>query len=134
MCSALAGSSHLLMSDQTFSKSKMSEKSRKKTRVPRFRNRAEEAAFWDAHSPLEFEDEWEEMELKFARPLIHVFQFESDAETLDRLSNIARSRQMRLSDLMNEWLRERLEAEEAKPGKGPAPQKGRWKAATATEE
>jgi len=87
---------------------KKREETRKK--IPRFKSREEEAAFWDTHSPLEY-GEWEEVELKVARPLIHTLAVRLDARTIDRLAAVARKKGIGPSTLARMWLLERLEQE-----------------------
>jgi hypothetical protein len=42
----------------------------KTKRIPKFASIEEEAVFWDTHDTTEFEDEFEEVEVVFADPLI----------------------------------------------------------------
>lgn len=37
--------------------------------IPAFRSHEEEAEFWDTHSPLDFPEEFEDVDVKFATPL-----------------------------------------------------------------
>ena len=84
------------------------EETRKK--IPRFKSREEEAEFWDTHSPLEY-GEWEEVELKVARPLAHTLTVRLDARTIDRLATAGRKKGIGPSTLVRMWLLERLEQE-----------------------
>ena len=84
------------------------EETRKK--IPRFKSREEEAEFWDTHSPLEY-GEWEEVELKVARPLTHTLAVRLDARTIDRLASAARKKGLGPSTLARMWLLERLDQE-----------------------
>jgi len=84
------------------------EETRKK--IPRFKSREEEAEFWDTHSPLEYGD-WEEVELKVARPLIHTLAVRLDARTIDRLAAAARKKGLGPSTLARMWLLENLDRE-----------------------
>lgn len=79
-------------------------------KIPRFRNREEEAEFWDTHSPLEY-GEWEEVELKVARPLSHTLAVRLDARTIDRLAQVARKKGLGPSTLARMWLLEHLDQE-----------------------
>lgn len=38
------------------------------TKIPRFKTYEEEAEFWDTHSPEDFPDEFEEIQVQFAPP------------------------------------------------------------------
>jgi hypothetical protein len=90
-------------------------KSKETKRIPKFKTLEEEAAFWDTHSPLEFEDEWVEVKrINVARPLRHFFELELDAKLLTRLTALSRKRELSLSELLRGWIEERLTAEEAR--------------------
>jgi hypothetical protein len=80
-----------------------------RSRIPRFKNREEEAEFWETHSTTEFEDEFEEVKLKVARPLSHILAVRLDARTIDRLAEIGRAKGLGPSTLARMWLLERLE-------------------------
>ena len=84
---------------------------RRKSRIPRFKSREEEADFWDAHSTTEFEDEFVEVQLKVSRPLIHTLAVRMDAKTIDRLAAVGRKKGIGPSTLARMWLLERLEQE-----------------------
>jgi len=82
----------------------------KPKKIPRFKSREEEADFWDTHSPLEY-GEWEEVELKVARPLNHILAVRMDAKTIDRLAAVGRKKGIGPSTLARMWLLERLDKE-----------------------
>jgi hypothetical protein len=80
-----------------------------RSRIPRFKSREEEAQFWETHSTTEFEDEFEEVKLKVARPLGHILAVRLDARTIDRLAEVGRAKGLGPSTLARMWLLERLE-------------------------
>ena len=80
-----------------------------KSRIPRFKTLEEEAQFWETHDTTEFEDEFVEVELKVARPLIHTLVVRLDARTIDRLAAAARKKGLGPSTLARMWLLERLD-------------------------
>jgi len=82
-----------------------------RSRIPRFKSREEEAQFWETHSTTEFEDEFEEVKLKVARPLSHILAVRLDARTIDRLAEVGRAKGLGPSTLARMWLLERLEQE-----------------------
>jgi len=82
-----------------------------KSRIPRFKNLDEEADFWDTHSTTEFEDEFVEVKMEVARPLIHTLAVRMDAKTIDRLAAVGRKKGIGPSTLARMWLLERLEQE-----------------------
>ncbi len=82
-------------------------------RIPVFASREEEARFWDTHSPLDYPEEFEEVEdLRFARPLNHVLTIRLDARVSERLAQVGRRKGLGSSTLARMWLLERLEGEE----------------------
>ncbi len=82
-----------------------------KGRIPRFKSREDEAEFWETHSTTEFEDEFEEVKLQVARPLIHTLAVRMDARTIDRLAAVGRKKGLGPSTLARMWLLERLDQE-----------------------
>lgn len=84
---------------------------RTKSRIPRFKSRDEEAEFWDTHSTTEFEDEFVEVKMEVARPLIHTLAVRMDAKTIDRLAAVGRKKGIGPSTLARMWLLERLDQE-----------------------
>lgn len=92
----------------------MATTKRKKSRIPRFRSREEEAEFWDTHDTTEFEDEFVEVKnVKVARPLAHILGVRLDAKTIDKLGALGRKKGLGASTLARMWLLERLEHEQA---------------------
>jgi hypothetical protein len=86
---------------------------KRKSKIPRFRSRAEEAEFWDTHDSTQFEDEFEEVKIRVARPLGHILAVRLDATTLDKLAAVGRKKGIGPSTLARMWLLERLEREES---------------------
>ncbi len=82
-------------------------------KLPRFKSRQEEAEFWDTHDTTEFEDEFVEVRIKVAKPLVHVLAVRLDAKTIDRLAAVGRKKGIGPSTLARMWLLERLEREKA---------------------
>jgi hypothetical protein len=80
-------------------------------KVPRLKNLDEEAEFWETHDTTEFEDEFEEVQVKVARPLNHILAVRLDARTIDRLAEVGRAKGLGPSTLARMWLLERLEGE-----------------------
>ncbi len=88
-----------------------------RSRIPRFKTRAEEAEFWDTHDTTEFEDEFTEVKIKVARPLVHILGVRLEAKTITELGEIGRKKGLGASTLARMWLLERLDKEGAKPQK-----------------
>jgi len=83
------------------------------SKIPKFKSRQEEAEFWDTHDTTEFEDEFVEVHIKVAKPLVHVLAVRLDAKTIDRLAAVGRKKGIGPSTLARMWLLERLEREKA---------------------
>lgn len=84
-------------------------------KIPRFETIEDEAAFWDVHDTTEFEDEFEPVEVVFARPLIHrEFAVPLDAQTVERLGRLAQERGVDTATLARLWIMDRLHAEIAR--------------------
>jgi len=83
----------------------------RKAKIPRFKSLDEEAEFWETHDTTEFEDEFEEVQVKVARPLSHVLAVRMDARTIDRLAEVGRAKGLGPSTLARMWLLERLDRE-----------------------
>jgi hypothetical protein len=84
------------------------KKPQSRSRLPAFRGVEEEAEFWDSHSPLDYPEEFEEVEVKVERPLQHLLGVRLDAKTITKLGEIARKKGIGPSTLARIWLMERL--------------------------
>ena len=84
---------------------------KQKSSIPRFKSRAEEADFWDNHDSADFEDEFKEVEIKFAQPMAHVIEIDLDAASLDSLRALAKSLGVGSGELARKWLLERIRLE-----------------------
>lgn len=94
-------------------------KEAKKGKIPTFKTIEEEAAFWDSHSIADYQDELEEVEVRFARPLLKqgiTIRFEE--ETLAKLRSIAREKGIGPTTLARILVLERLqEIERERPAR-----------------
>jgi len=81
-------------------------------RIMGLRGIEEEAEFWDTHDTEEFPDEFEKVEVKFARPLQHkwllVIEFEN--ETFSRLNEMAQEADREPGALIRTWVLEHLQS------------------------
>lgn len=71
------------------------DKTKGHRRIPRFKSYEEEADFWDTHSPEDFPEEFEEIKVEFAEPVLvtgelEVEQYERLIEVWSRLSDAQR--------------------------------------------
>lgn len=80
-------------------------------KIPKFKSREEEARFWETHDSTEFEDEFQEVRVRVARPPAHVLAVRLDAKTIDELASVGRKKGIGPSTLARMWLLERLERE-----------------------
>lgn len=80
----------------------------KGTKIPKFKNVAQEAEFWDAHSPEDFPGEFETVEVEFKKPLRIRLGVPLEANTVRQLERIGRARGIEPSLLVRDWILERL--------------------------
>jgi hypothetical protein len=89
--------------------------------IPTFRSEAEAAAFWDSHSPLDYPEDFESVQVSFGRPLIkRSFTVKLDDETIEKLTQIARAKGVGPSTLARMWILEHLRAESEAPASSPS--------------
>ena len=80
-------------------------------KIPQFKTEAEAAEFWDTHSPLDYPDQFQEVETKFTRPLIkRGLTVKLDKETIQELSQIAREQGIGPTTLARMWILEHLKS------------------------
>jgi hypothetical protein len=80
------------------------------SRIPRFRTREEEAAWWDSHDITEYLDELRPVKVRFARNLSESITIRFDPETLARLRAEARKKGLGPTTLARMWILERLQS------------------------
>lgn len=94
------------------------------TNLPGFKNEAEAAAFWDAHSPLDYPQDFAETEVTFDRPLIkRGLTIKLSEHTIEQLRRLAQEKGIGPSTLARMWILEHLKAEgqPASPADAPSP-------------
>ncbi len=103
----------------------------KRSKLPRFASREEEATFWETHDLADFEDELTAItRVHVARPLEHTLSIPLDAGMIGELAAEARRQQIGLSELVRVWLAERLARErEANGASGEPLERARSRAA-----
>jgi hypothetical protein len=88
---------------------------RQRRRVPRFANEQEAAAFWDTHSPLDYPEEFREVEVKFAKPAIkRGLTVKLDQDTVDQVTALANRQGVGPTTLIRMWVLEHLRAEQSR--------------------
>jgi hypothetical protein len=95
----------------------------RKSRIPEFKSREEEAAWWDTHSIADYMDEFETVKIEVAKPLAHslIIELDLDAKTITKLSTLARKQGIDINMLVRRWLLEHMEEQEKKQQYPPAP-------------
>lgn len=83
-------------------------KETRKSRVPKFKSYQEEAEFWNTHDTTDFEDEFEEVQVKAAKPLKITYTLRLDPDTVKELSQIAREKGIGPTTLARMWIVDRL--------------------------
>jgi len=83
------------------------------SKIPEFKTILEESDFWDTHSPLEFPDEFTEVDVIFvdARPKKIPVSMRLDRAMVSKLKAIARQQGIGYQTLIRMWLLERLAAQ-----------------------
>ena len=84
---------------------------KKTSRIPDFKTRQEEAAFWDTHDITDFEDEFKPVSVRFAKRLSEGITIRLDSETLRTLRAEAREKGIGPTTLARMWILERLKTE-----------------------
>lgn len=82
----------------------------RRTYIPTFNSRDEEAEFWDRHDTASFEDEFERTHVGFAKSLSQGITVRFTAATLDTLRATVRRKDIGTTTLARMWILERLEA------------------------
>lgn len=84
-------------------------RTKRSSRIPRFRSEAAEARFWDTHESTDFLSEFRPVKVRFPRPkpkvLVSVRLAKSDVELLRR---IAAHKGLASGSLIRMWLTEHL--------------------------
>ena len=82
------------------------------SRIPQFETLEEEAAFWDTHDTTEFEDEFEALEVSFARPLLRRgLTVPLNTQTIEQLGRLAAEQKTDPAALARIWIMDRLQVE-----------------------
>jgi len=86
-------------------------KKRIKSKIPEFKNIAEEAKFWDTHSITDFEDETEDVDIiwEVDKPRDETLVLRVQKGFKDRLKKTARKKGLNASTLARMWLMEKMQ-------------------------
>jgi len=79
-----------------------------KAKVPKFRNREEEAAFWDTHSLTDYLDEIESVDVEIKEPLSHVLSVRIDSKDAKELETLAKGQGVGITTMARVLLKQAL--------------------------
>lgn len=79
-----------------------------KSRIPEFKNREEEAKFFETHSIADFQDEFKTVKVRFAKNLSEGLHVRFDPETLMKLRVEAKEKGIGPTTLVRMWVKEQL--------------------------
>lgn len=79
-----------------------------KSRIPNFQSYQEEAEFWDTHDTTDFEDEFQPVEVRFAKNLSEGFKVRFDPQTATKLRELAHEQGIGPTTLIRMWVLEHL--------------------------
>ncbi len=81
-----------------------------KSRIPDFKTLEEEAAWWDAHDPADYQDELKTVKVRFAKNLSAGLNIRLDPQSLNQLRAVAHKKGIGPTTLARMWIKEHLSA------------------------
>ncbi len=81
---------------------------KRKSRIPEFKSREEEAEFWDTHDTADYEDEFKPVKVRFAKNLSQGITVRLDPTSLVALRSKAHEQGIGPTTLARMWILERL--------------------------
>lgn len=84
------------------------KKIKTKSRIPEFKNREEEARWWETHSLADYQDEFKTVKARFAKNLSEGLHIRLDPETLTKLRVEAKEKGIGPTTLVRMWVKEQL--------------------------
>lgn len=86
---------------------------RKPSRLPKFKDEAEAAAFWDTHSPEDFPEEFDDVQVRFSKPLIkRGLTIKLNEDTIAQLKKLGQEQGIGPSTLARMFILEHLREQE----------------------
>lgn len=79
-----------------------------KSRIPEFKNREEEALWWETHDLADYQDEFKTIKVRFAKNLSEGLHIRLDPETLTKLRVEAKEKGIGPTTLVRMWVKEQL--------------------------
>lgn len=86
---------------------------KKATSIPKFKDYAEEAKFWDSHDLTEFPRDMKRVKVRFAKNLSDGITIRFDPKTLEELRVRAHEKGIGPTTLARMWILERLKKKSA---------------------
>ena len=83
-------------------------KNKKINKIPEFKNREEEAKFWETHSFSEFVDELKPVKVHFAKNLSEGITIRFDQQTLNKIRELAHKKGLGPTTLARMWIMDHL--------------------------
>jgi len=85
-------------------------KSNKK--IPKFKSKADEARFWDTHSPMDYEHEFKGVyNVNFPKPRKRLVSMRLDEKQIQSLKKIAEHKGIGYLTMIRMWITERIHKE-----------------------
>jgi len=86
----------------------MTQKKNMRSTIPEFKNREEEAKFFDTHDMADFQDEFKIIKAKFNKNLSSGITIRFDDKTLGKIREIAQEKGIGPTTLARMWILEHL--------------------------
>lgn len=80
----------------------------KKSGIPEFASREEEAEFWDTHSLADYWDQFRPVHVRFAKNLSEGITVRLDPESLEKVRSLAQAKGIGPTTLIRMWVLEQL--------------------------
>ncbi len=90
-------------------------KMKPKEPIPEFKNREEEAEFWDTHDFTDYLDEYKPVNVRFVKNLSEGITIRFDKETLEQLRAQAHEKGIGPTTLARMWILEHLKKQQPSP-------------------
>ncbi len=81
-----------------------------KSRIPEFKSREEEAAWFDTHDLADYQDEFKTVQVRFAKDLSAGLNIRLDPRSLEQLRTVAHEKGIGPTTLVRMWVKEHLNA------------------------
>lgn len=85
---------------------------KKRSKIPKFKTKEEEAKFWDTHSFADYWDEFEDVDLKVElhKPKEETLVLRLQKNIKNKLDRIAKDKGLSISSLARMWIMEKLQS------------------------